>query len=444
MYHGEAGSGPQALKPALDAKARRRVPRTVVLIGVVSMLTDVSAEMVASVLPIYLFMVLRLSPLEYGFVDGLFNGSAAVVRLVFAHWADRTQGHKRIAFLGYAMSAVSRLGLFVAGLGGWISVAIVLLLDRIGKGIRTAPRDAMIAQASDRATLGASFGVHRALDAVGALVGPLIATGLLLWLPGRFDAVFALSVVFALAGLWVLWRWVQPASRLAPPTVEDAPDTGPSRAAGRLAWGWVRGLAENVRAVSTAPFVALCACCTALAAFTVSDNMVYLGVQQKAGFAAAYLPMMFVATAATFMLLAVPLGRLADRVGPLRIFAAGHGALIVMYSLIGFDALPVAWVPAVTVLLLGLYYAATDGVVMALLARNLPDTVRATGMAVMTSLVSVARMGASVLFGWVWTELSHEVAVAAFACGLALALALTVVVMRRWAAGLAQSAPLRP
>ena len=421
MYHGEAGAGPRALQPVLDAQARRQVPRTVVLIGVVSLLTDISSEMVVSVLPIYLFVVLRLSPLEYGWIDGLFNGSAALVRLLFAYWADRTRHHKRFALAGYAMSAASRLGLFVAGLGGWISVAVVLLLDRIGKGIRTAPRDAMIAQASDPARLGASFGMHRALDALGALIGPLVATGLLLWLPGRFDAVFAVSVLFAMAGLVVLGRWV-PGSAEAPSAAPPA-DAPPSV---RL------GLWRSVRAVTTPPFIALCASCSVLGAFTVSDSMVYLGLQQKAAFASAYLPMMFVATAGVFMLLAMPLGRLADRMGPMRLFLAGHVGLALMYTIVGLDFLPPAAAPALVVLLLGLYYAATDGVIMALLARRLPAPVLATGMALMTSVISLARMVASVLFGWAWTEWSHDVAMGLFAGGMLVSLALTLVVARRW------------
>ena len=444
MYHGDAGPGPKELKalkalraPVLAPGTRPRVTRTVVLLGTVSMLTDISSEMVASVLPIYLFTVLRLSPLEFGVVDGLFNGSAALVRLIFAHWADRTRQHKRIAFLGYALSALSRLGLFIAGLGGWISVAIVLLLDRIGKGIRTAPRDAMIAQASDPASVGAAFGVHRALDAVGALIGPLIATALLLAWPGRFDAVFAVSVVFALAGLYVLGRWVRVPAANAVNAVDAQGAAGaaapePSANAGAPAGSFLAGLATNLRTVMTVPFVALCLCCTLLATFTVSDNMLYLGVQANAGFNAAYLPMMFVATAGVFMLLAVPMGRLADRIGPWRLFVMAHGGLGVLYAVVGLHAVPVAWSPWVTVLLLGSYYAATEGVVMALLARKLPAEVRATGMAVVTSLIALARMVASVAFGWVWTERSHEVALGIFAAGLVLSLLLTAWVMRRW------------
>jgi MFS family permease len=422
VYTSDAGIGPQVLKPAIDNAARQRVPRTVWLIGVVSLLTDVSAEMVASVLPLYLFTVLRLSPLEYGWVDGLFNGSAALVRLAFAHWADRTKQHKRFALAGYALSAVSRVGMFVAGLGGWVSVAVVMLLDRVGKGIRTAPRDAMIAQSSTSATMGASFGVHRALDAVGALAGPLLATALLLWLPGRFDAVFAASVVFAVAGLVVLVRWVRPGQPTAVDQGAAPPDTDGVHANSHA----------NLRSLACAPFATLCVSCTLLAVFTVSDNMVYLGLQQRSGFDATYLPMLYVATATVFMLAAVPMGRLADRAGPMRVFVLAHAGLVALYASIGLGVWAAAWAVPASVLLMGLYYAATDGVVMALLARGLPAQVRATGMAVVTSLVSLARMAASVAFGWVWTDVSHERAMGVFAIGMLASLVLTLFAIRRW------------
>lgn len=433
MYHAEAGTRPEALRGSLDAQARSRVPRMVVFIGCVSLLTDVAAEMVASVLPLYLFMVLRLSPLEYGWIDGLLNGSSAIVRVWFALWADRTQQHKRIAFIGYALSALSRIGLFVAGLGGWISVAAVLLLDRIGKGIRTAPRDAMIAQCTSAPALGAAFGVHRAMDAVGALAGPLLATGLLLAFPGRFDFVFAVSAGFAIAGLVVLARWVKmPAAGTAPAdTTDPAAPPGPADAApaGRPP----AALAPTAwRALLRAPYLALCGCCALLALFTVSDGMVYAGLQARGRVEPAWLPMLFVATAAVFMVAAIPIGRLSDRLGPMSVFAAGHVGLVAMYALTSVDVLPASMTIASTVLLLGLYYAATDGVVMALLARGLPASIRTTGMAVVTSVIGLARMAASVVFGWCWTEWSHESAMGVFALGLTTSLLLTLLAIRWW------------
>lgn len=423
MYHSEAGAGPGAVQPALDAQARRRVPRAVVWIGMVSMLTDISSEMITSILPLYLFMVLRLSPLEVGWIDGLFNGTAAVVRVWFAHWADRHQRLKAVAFAGYALSALSRVGMFIAGLGGWISVAVVLLLDRIGKGIRTAPRDAMIARWSTPSGIGASFGVHRAMDAAGALLGPLIASALLFLWPERFDAVFAASVVFACAGLFVLARRVP-----APPPAQT-----PAAQAAPLDW------AATWRGLSRAPLVPLCVGSALLAVFTVSDGLVYAGLQARGALTPASMPLMFVGSAAVFMALAWPIGRIADRLGALPMFIVGHLALAGLYAALSLQTglgweLPPAALVALTVALLGLYYAATDGVLMALVARVLPATLHTTGMALVTSAIGLARLGSSVLFGWCWTRWSQEVALGVFAAGLLVAAVVAIWALRRWSA----------
>jgi MFS family permease len=440
MYHSDAGAGPAAIQPALKAGALRGVARPVVWIGLVSLLTDVSAEMITSILPLYLFMVLRLSPLEVGWIDGLLNGMAAMARVWFAHWADHRQQLKSVAFAGYALSALSRVGLFVAGLGGWISVAAVLLLDRLGKGIRTAPRDAMIARWSTAAKLGAAFGVHRAMDAVGALTGPLIASALLFAWPERFDLVFAVSLGFACAGLLVLGRRVP---RPPPPALDAAaagdPDTAGTTATdagSAAAWSSLR---DSLRRLARAPTAALCAGSALLALFTVSDGLVYAGLQARGVLSAASMPLMFVATAAVFMALAWPLGRLADRHGPLRVFAAGHVALVALYALLASGGswpwtVPQAGLVVLTVALMGVYYAATDGVVMALAARGLPADLQTTGMALVASAIGLARLGSSVLFGWCWTTWSQDVALSVFAAGLGAALAVALLAMKRWTA----------
>ncbi len=148
-----------------------RVARTVVLLGFVSLLTDVSSEATASVLPLYLTTVLGLSPLAYGLVDGLYQGASVVVRLAGGWLSDRTDRPKWIAVVGYGLSAVARLALLpVAALGG---ILAVVTADRLGKGLRTAPRDALIAASTEPHMLGRAFGVHRALDTTGAVLGPL-------------------------------------------------------------------------------------------------------------------------------------------------------------------------------------------------------------------------------------------------------------------------------
>ena len=183
-----------------SGRRRMAVSRTVIMLGLVSLFTDLSQEMVTAVLPLYLTYQVRLSPLQFGFVDGMYQGATALVRLLGGLLADRKERHKEVAAVGYGASAICKLGLVIVS-GAWLGTTAVLMIDRLGKGIRTAPRDAMISLSSDRAGLGRSFGVHRALDTVGAMLGPLAAFVLLAQLPGAYDSIFLISFSIALIGL---------------------------------------------------------------------------------------------------------------------------------------------------------------------------------------------------------------------------------------------------
>ena len=173
MYISFADRAARKNEPARRGPDARKVSAVVVSLGVVSLLTDVSSESVAAILPLYLTGVLGLSTIAYGFIDGIYQGISAIVRIGGGWLSDRTDRPKWVAFAGYGISALARVWLLVAS--GFAAVVGVVAVDRLGKGIRTAPRDAMITAASDPAILGRSFGVHRMLDTVGAATGPLLA-----------------------------------------------------------------------------------------------------------------------------------------------------------------------------------------------------------------------------------------------------------------------------
>src|SRR5919197_383228 len=191
-------------------RARRwpRVSRTVVLLGLVSLFTDISAEMVATVLPLYLVFNLGLSPLQFGAVDGVYQGAAALVRVAGGFVGDRWRRYKEVAAVGYGVSAVCKLAFLPVG-AAWTALTWIVFIDRTGKGIRTAPRDALISLSTPRERLGTAFGVHRALDTAGAMLGPFVAFGLLAIAPLAFDAVFAVSFCFAIVGLLVIALFVR-------------------------------------------------------------------------------------------------------------------------------------------------------------------------------------------------------------------------------------------
>ncbi len=421
MYQAESSGGMlRSRRPAVPGVPRRRarVSRNVVVLGSVSLLTDVSSEMVAAILPIYLVFALGASPLQFGIVDGIYQGATAVVRLASGFVADRWQRHKEVAAAGYGLSAACKAGLVAIG-GSVSAVAGIVLVDRAGKGIRTAPRDALIALSSAPAGLATAFGVHRAMDTAGALLGPLVAFGLLLLAPARFDAIFVVSLCFAVLGLAVLLLLVdgRPRERTAALGSAGAePSPRPT-------------LREAAALLVEPRFRTLVAAASVLAVATISDGFVYLGLQRTLDLSLTAFPLLFVGAATVYMALAIPVGRLADRIGRRRVFVAGYALLMPVYAAL---LIPSAGMPVLLLALgaLGAYYAATDGVVQAIASAMLPDRLRASGLALLVTATSLAKLVSSLAFGLAWTLGGLEVAAGIFIAALAVALLVATLVLR--------------
>ncbi|WP_406057441.1 MFS transporter [Streptomyces sp. NBC_01077] len=392
--------------PPAPSGVRRRVPGTVLALGAVSLVTDISSEMVTAVLPLYLVLGLGLSPLQFGLLDGLSTGATALVRLLGGATADRGGRHKQVGGLGYALSACSRLGLLLAGgATGWIATA--LAADRLGKGVRTAPRDALITLHSPPEDLGRAFGTHRAMDTTGALLGPLAAFALLWGTADAYDAVFAVSFCVGVFGV-LLWVLLVPGRARADRETRTAP--APPRARD--------GLLAGLRSPAYRRIVL---CAGILGAATVGDAFLYLLLQRRLAFDATWFPFLPLGAAGVYLLLAVPAGRLADRIGRRGPLLYGHGALLLAYGLL-LAPLPDAVVLLGVLLLLGVFYAATDGVLMALAGPFLTEGRQASGLAVVQTAQALARLGAAVAFGAVWTASGPETALVAALLALTAAL----------------------
>ncbi|WP_410671006.1 MFS transporter [Amycolatopsis sp. cmx-4-68] len=385
--------------------AWKRVSANVVALGMVSLVTDVSSEMVTAVLPLYLVLGLGLNPLQFGLLDGLYAGATAVVRVLGGHLADRWRRLKAVAGFGYGLSAVCKLGLIAAG-SSVAAIGVVLAADRTGKGLRTAPRDALISLSSEPDALGRSFGVHRALDTVGAFLGPLAAMAVLALSLGSYPSVFFTSFCVAAVAVLLLALFVK-----------DHPGSAERAAvSARAAFGLLKQ--RDFRRVTL--WAAL------LGLVTIGDSFVYLVLQRRWEIAATYFPLLPLGTAGVYLLLAVPLGRLADRVGRWSVFLGGHVALCAALVLLCGPAY--AALPVVALGLHGVFYAATDGVLMAAAGPLIPRALRATGMAVVQTGQAGARMLSSVLFGLAWTLWDLRPAVlAAAVCLAVVAIAAAVV-----------------
>ncbi|RZQ65829.1 MFS transporter [Amycolatopsis suaedae] len=400
------GADAAAATPRSRRRPGRRVAGNVIALGAVSLVTDISSEMVTAILPLYLVLGLGFSPLQFGILDGLYSGVTAFVRIIGGNFADRWQRRKLVAGIGYGVSAVAKLGLIGAG-GSATAMGLVLAADRTGKGVRTAPRDALISLSSTPETLGRSFGVHRAMDTVGAFVGPLVAF-LLLWLvAGGYDTVFFVSFCLAVLGVLLLVLFVK-----------DRRQDLPERRAVSLRAAF--GLLRDSR------FRRLCVWAVVLGLVTVGDSFVYLLLQKRLDIEPAYFAMLPLGTAGVYLLLAVPLGRLADRVGRWRVFVAGHVALLVAYVLLvgGADGIVLL---ALSLLAHGAFYACTDGVLMAAAGPLLPERLRTSGMALLQTGQAVAKLLSAVAFGAAWTWWGMHVAIATAVGGLAVVVLLAVL-----------------
>jgi MFS family permease len=407
MYAVASSSTVRGLRRAARAgRLRARVGGTVLLLGTCSLLTDISSEMVSAILPLYLVGTLGFLPLQYGIIDGIYQGASALVRLGSGFLGDRLGRHKLIATAGYGISTVCKLGLALVGssLG---ALSAIILLDRTGKGIRTAPRDAMISLTAGKQDLGLAFGVHRAMDTAGAMLGPLIAFALLAAAPGAFQSLFLISFCIALLGFGVISLLVRE-PKVREREVAEKPDL-------KAAFHLLRG--RDFRSLTIAG--------SALALATASDGFIYLTLREQIEFGASLFPLLATGTALVYMLLAAPLGRLADRVGRWRVLLAGYAVLLAVYGLL---LAPGAGTLSLIVVLglLGTYYAATDGVLAAMGSARIPEELRGSGLALLGTFTSLARLFASIIFGALWTLAGVQVAIAAFAAGLVVALALVL------------------
>jgi MFS family permease len=414
---------PAATSPAAASESSRRwlpqVHPVVWSLGFTSLLTDISSEMVSSILPIYLLLHLHVSPAVFGIIDGLYQGVALLVRATAGVLGDRWRRHKWIAVIGYALSALCRLAMLAAG-SAWPGIAAAVALDRTAKGMRTAPRDALISLATPRAELGRAFGVHRALDAAGAMLGPLIAFAVLMAIPLGFDVIFVVSFCVAVLGVLVIVMFVRDADqRSATPRQSSVRETF-----SLLAHPGLR------RVATAAGMLSLC---------TVSDSFLFIAMQRQVGFAAGAFPLLFVAVGLVNFAFSAPAGYAADRFGRVRMFFAGHVLLWCAYAALLMSGNSLLRV-ALCLLLIGAYYAATDGVLAAIAAAVLPRELCGTGLSLVSTITNLGRLLSSMLFGFAWSSWGLEGAIVSFVVALASTLLASLFVLGGWGTRLSTNA----
>lgn len=397
-------------QPAADnamQRGARAVPRSVWALGFVSMLMDISSEMVHALLPIYMVAVLGTSVLAVGVIEGIAEATASIVKVFSGAISDRFGKRKLLAVLGYGLGALTKPVFPLASGLEWLVGA--RFVDRVGKGIRGAPRDALVADVTPPHLRGTAYGLRQTLDTIGAFTGPLLAIGLMWWTADNYQLVFWLAVLPAFAAVAVLVFFVkEPATPLAQRPRQLPLRRSELRRLPRAYWMVVGlGLVFTLARFSEA-FLILRA--------------------QSAGLPPMWAPAVLVVMGLAYALSAYPAGVLSDRRPRQDVLLAGLGLLIAA-------DLVLAFVPGVLglglgVALWGLHMGFSQGLFNAMIADSAPAELRGTAFGIFHLLTGLALLLASVIAGLLWDAIGYQ---GTFVCGAGFALlaALGLLLQRR-------------
>jgi MFS family permease len=364
--------------------------RNIILLGLTSLLTDISSEMVYPLLPFFLTATLGASPAILGLVEGIAESTASLVKLFSGYLSDRFRRRLPLAVLGYTGSVAGKVLLVIAG--GWGTVLAGRVVDRIGKGIRTAPRDALIAESASPEARGRAFGLHRAMDTAGAAAGVLFAYWFLTTHAGEYKQVFAWSVIPALLGVLILFlvreRHAPAPASLRPPTFR---------------WSV---LPRRLRVFLIVVMV-----------FTLgnSSNTFLLLRAYSLHFTPADVLLLYLVYNVAYACCSYPAGYLSDLVGRKNLLLAGYFSYALVY--LGFALTgdgTQQWVVWALFAAYGIYSALTEGVEKALVADLAPTEHRATAIGLHAMIVGIGLLPASFIAGQIWVAVSPE---ATFALG---------------------------
>ncbi|MSP78111.1 MAG: MFS transporter [Dehalococcoidia bacterium] len=388
--------------------------RNVFFLGIVSGLTDISSEMVVSILPLFLSNVLGVKTSVIGLIEGIADSTATLTRLPSGWLSDRLGARKLLTLVGYGLSALNKPSLALAST--WPAVLVLRFVDRVGKGVRTSPRDALIADSSVAGQQGKSFGIHRAMDTAGAMVG-VLASALIIFLMQQgaldlrddtFRTVVLISAIPAILGVFILWRFVR--------EIKPAP-----------------AAISSATAVPTAPVrfslrFKLLLCIMVLFTLGNSSDAFLVLRAQNVGLSVVQLMVLLGGFNLVYALAAIPFGRLSDKIGKTRVIVGGLVVFALVYS--GFAGASAVWHVVLLYVGYGLYYAATEGIGKALIADIAPEARRGTAYGLYNTALGITALPASLIAGVLW-QLYGPPAPFIFGAALAGAAAVLLVVLLR-------------
>jgi MFS family permease len=364
---------------SLDLATLKQIPRAVWALGLVSLFMDVSSEMIHALLPIYLVTVLGTSTLTVGVIEGIAEATASITKIFSGALSDWLGRRKWLAAFGYGLAALTKPVFPLAPDVGWLVAA--RFVDRIGKGIRGAPRDALVADLAPAELRGASFGLRQSLDTVGAFVGPLLGIGLMWWTADNFRAVFWFAVIPAFLSLALISFAVREPDRPQDRrSVRNPLSLTEIRKLGTAYW-WVVAVA------------------TVFTLARFSEAFLILRAQ-NVGVPITLLPAVLVVMNVVYALAAYPAGALSDRFSRMPLLAMG--ILLLVAADVALALLPSIGGVALGVVLWGLHMGLTQGLLAALVADTSPAELRGTAYGFFNLLGGLAMLAASVIAGGLW------------------------------------------
>ena len=391
-----------ASSPRASHLASPRLGRNVLVLAAVSFLTDASSEIIYPLLPIFLTTVLGASASAVGAIEGAAETTSALLKLASGWWSDRAKRRKPLVVAGYALASLARPLVAVAQSAG--QVLAIRLTDRVGKGIRGSPRDALIAESVDPSIRGRAFGFHRAADHAGAVVGPLIAFTLLRWEQLPLRTVFLFAAVPGILSVVVLVLGVRETPREARMASTKAAAPSLDAQLGRPFWTFLASVLLFTLGNSTDAFLILRA--------------------NQLGVSVALIPILWAALHVVKSAASVPGGALSDRFGRKPLILAGWAVYAAVY--IGFGRATETWHAWALFLAYGTFFGLTEGTQAAMVADLVGRERRGTAYGWFYLAIGIGALPASVLFGFVWDRVSPR---SAFELGAALAFAAALLLL---------------
>ncbi len=390
--------------PSLRARLGVGLSRNVLVLGFVSLFTDISSEMIVPIRSIFLVSVLGTPAILLGLIEGVAESTASSLKIVSGRLADRLSERKPLILAGYGLSNLIKP--FTAFVASWPQALSLIFLDRVGKGIRSSPRDALLADSTAASHRGKAFGFHRAMDTVGASIGPLLTALILALNNNDLRQVFLWTLPPGLISIAVIFFYLHERPTKASLLKVQPPALQPPLSLGKRYWLFIM-------------------IATLFAVGNSSDAFLFLRANELLGSTAA-VPLVYFGFNLVYAVLATPLGSLSDHVGRVPVLLVSFSTFALVYF--GWVGAGAVWQVVVLFLVYAIYAAANEGVSKALVTDLVPKAQRGTGLGWFNGLTGIAALPANLIAGWLWSSYGPA---ATFAFGSATSL-VAVALLIGW------------